>query len=358
MLPRRFPAPLTMLACLLAATPALLQAETPVRVAEPATARASQSLALSGNLTPRQASRLSPRVSGVVAEMRADAGDKVSAGSTLVRLDARMARLEEARARAMLGEADAALAEASRLRDEGRKLLERRVLPDSEVQAREAAAQLAEAAVARARSELEISRERVAQHTVQAPFDGVVSRRLAETGEWVGTGTAVLELVSVDDLWLDVRVPQEFWNRLGDDIELEAFAEALPGHRLDARLHARVPVSDPAARTFLLRLLVHDESGRVTPGMSARVQIEIPGDGMVTIVPRDAILRYPDGTTTLWLATREDGGWAARQLEVSLLRLVGERAELAGELPAGARVVTRGNEGLAEGEPLSIIETP
>lgn len=338
--------------------PALLQAATPVAVTIPATGQATQTLSLSGNLTPRQASRLSPQVPGLVAQMHVDAGDTVSAGEILVELEARTAELEEARARAVLGEAQAAVVEARRLRDEGRRLLERRVLPDSEVQAREAALQLAEATAARAQAELAIARERVVQHAVQAPFDGVVSRRLAEAGEWVGTGTAVLELVSVDDLWLDVRVPQQFWARLGDEVQLTAFADALPGQALDAQVSARVPVNDPAARTFLLRLLVHDESARLTPGMSARVEIEIPGGEAATMVPRDAILRYPDGTTTIWLALPQDGGWVARQVAVDVLRLAGANAELAGALPADARVVTRGNEGLAEGESLAFVDTP
>jgi RND family efflux transporter MFP subunit len=349
------PAFLALSAALL---PALLQAATPVAVAIPEMGQATQTLSLSGNLTPRQASRLSPQVPGLVAEMRVDAGDAVSAGDVLVKLQARTAELEEARARAVLGEAQAALAEAQRLRDEGRRLLERRVLPDSEVQAREAALQLAEATVARAQAELAIARERVLQHEVRAPFEGVVSRRLAEAGEWVGTGTAVLELVAVDDLWLDVRVPQQFWNRFGEQVELKAFADALPGQALDAQVDARVPVNDPAARTFLLRLLVHDESGRLTPGMSARVEIEIPGGQAATMVPRDAILRYPDGTTTVWLALPQDGGWVARQVQVEVLRLGGENAELAGALPPGARVVTRGNEGLAEGESLAFVDAP
>jgi RND family efflux transporter MFP subunit len=349
------PAFLALSAALL---PALLQAATPVAVAIPEMGQATQTLSLSGNLTPRQASRLSPQVPGLVAEMRVDAGDAVSAGDVLVKLQARTAELEEARARAVLGEAQAALAEAQRLRDEGRRLLERRVLPDSEVQAREAALQLAEATVARAQAELAIARERVLQHEVRAPFEGVVSRRLAEAGEWVGTGTAVLELVAVDDLWLDVRVPQQFWNRFGEQVELKAFADALPGQALDAQVDARVPVNDPAARTFLLRLLVHDESGRLTPGMSARVEIEIPGGQAATMVPRDAILRYPDGTTTVWLALPQDGGWVARQVQVEVLRLAGENAELAGALPPGARVVTRGNEGLAEGESLAFVDAP
>lgn len=331
-------------------------AQVPVSVVEPETGRASQTLSLSGSLIARQSARLSPQVAGLVADMVVDAGDRVAAGDVLVRLDARMARLEEARALAEVDETLAARAEAERLRDEGRRLVERNFVPDTEVQAREAAMLQADAALARARSELAIVRQRLGQHVIAAPFDGVVSQRLAEAGEWVATGTAVLELVTVDDLWLDVRVPQQYWTRIDADTQLVAFADPAPDTPLDVRLHARVPVNDPAARTFLLRLLVHDETGDITPGMSARVQISLPGTSAVTLVPRDAIIRYPDGTTTIWIVETVDGREVARQRQVELLRVVGEHAELAGELEPGRRVITRGNEVLSEGEPVRIVE--
>lgn len=331
-------------------------AQAPVEAVRPETGQASQTLSLSGSLTARRSARLSPQVAGLVAEMLVDAGDAVVTGAALVQLDSRMAELEEARAQAMLDEAHAAYVEAQRLRDEGRRLVESRFVPDTEVQAREAALLQAEAALARARSELAITRQRLAQHLVEAPFDGVVSQRLAEAGEWVDSGTAVLELVTVKDLWLDVRVPQQYWTRLDGDTELVAFADPAPEVALDVQIHARVPVNDPAARTFLLRLLVHDESGTITPGMSARVRIQLAGGESVTLVPRDAVIRYPDGTTTVWLVESSGERQLARQREVELLRLVGDRAELAGELNPEQWVVTRGNEALSEGEPVRIVE--
>jgi len=333
-------------------------AQAPVTVVEPETGQASQTLSLSGNLIARQSSRLSPQVAGLVAEVLVDAGDRVAAGDALLQLDSRTAELEIDRAEAVVAEAMAALKEAERLRDEGRRLVESRFVPETEVQAREAGVLQAEAAVTRARSELAIARERRAQHAIEAPFDGVVSRRLVEAGEWVDTGTAVLELVAVEDLWLDVRVPQQYWTRINNDTVLAAHADPAPDRPLEARIHARVPVSDLAARTFLLRLLVHDESGNITPGMSARVQIELPGMESVTMVPRDAIIRYPDGTTTVWIVRESGGQLIAHETEVELLSMIGDRAELAGELGAGQMVVTRGNEALSEGDAVRIVEQP
>lgn len=168
----------------------------------------------------------------------------------------------------------------------------------------------------------------------------------------------MLELVAIEALWLDVRVPQRYWTRIDKNTQLVAHADPAPDQPLDAEVHARVPVNDPAARTFLLRLAVHDESRSLTPGMSARVRIDVPGSTDVTLVPRDAIIRYPDGTTTVWLVERSGGRQVARETEVQLLRTVGEQVELAGRLPADQWVVTRGNERLAEGDEVRIVKQP
>ena len=73
-------------------------------------------------------------------------------------------------------------------------------------------------------------------------------------------------------------------------------------------------------------------------------------------VSRDAILRFPDGRTTVWIV--DDSG----ELPVVRERIVrtgvefGNDVEILEGLASGARVVTRGNETLREGQKVRIIE--
>lgn len=343
-----------LLFALLTAVTVTATAQTPVSVVRPDTGQASRTLNFSGNLIARRAASLSPQVAGQIEQVHADVGDRVEAGDVMMRLDASLAVLEVARAEAAVEQARAVLDEAGRLVDEGRRLVADRFVPDTEVRAREANLAQAEAALARAQSELEIEQEQLTRHDLRAPFSGVVSQRHSELGEWVTPGTTVLNLVAVDELWLDVRVPQEYWSDMAEELSVEAVADAAPDRSLDARVHARVPVNNPTARTFLLRLLIQDDSGSIIPGMSARVSIKLPGSGSVMLVPRDAIIRYPDGTTTLWIIPA--GSNQARQRQVEVVRNLGDQVELAGELASGDRVVVRGNEALSEGETVRIDE--
>jgi len=331
-----------------------LTAQTPVSVVRPTTTESIEVLRLTGNLAARQSARLSAQAAGVIDTLAVDVGDAVSQGQLLLALDIELARLNVARAEAALAQARAELNETNRLAEEGRRLVQDRFLPDTEVRAREAAVVLAQANVARVEAELATERERKNQHELRAPFDGVIVERLAERGEWITPGVAVLELVQLDELWLDVRVPQRYWSDLsGEGVQIQAFADVAPDQPLTTEIEARVPVSDATARTFLLRLRVQDSGNGITPGMSARVEIALTSSSKATLIPRDALLRYPDGTTTIWVVPV--GQNQAREQEVTVQRLLAEQVELVDDLPADTRVVVRGNEGLTENEAVQVV---
>lgn len=342
---------------LLAATGALsAQQLAPVSIALPEVQPAVEQVELTGSFTARRSARLSPRLSGLVEQVEVDAGDAVETGQVLFRLDDRLARLEQAQADAAVAEAQAALDEALRLRDEGRRLRGDRFLPETEVRARESAAQIAQAALDVARATRDTAAERVARHAIVAPFSGVIAERLTEAGEWVQTGTAVATLVAVDELWLDVQAPQGLWPELARRVEVEILVDALGGTAFPAEVAARVPVSSSTARTFLLRLVLREPVAQITPGMSARARLRISTDDDALLVPRDALIRYPDGTTTVFVVDRSTNPPVARQRQITLGRVAGDKAVIASGLEADAPVVVRGNETLSDGQPVRILD--
>ena len=341
------------LAVCLSAT-AAAQQPAPVAVASPEVRPAVEEIELTGSFTARRSAQLSPRLSGLVETIGVDAGDAVATGDVIVRLDDRLAELELAQAEAAVEQSRAAFDEAVRLRDEAERLVEDRFFPDTEVRARRSAVQVAEAALDVAMAERDTVAERVARHKIVAPFDGIIARRFTEAGEWVETGTAVAELVAVDYLWLDVQAPQRLWPRLQQDTDVEVIVDALGGQTFSGEVAARVPVSDPAARTFLLRLVLPEADPDITPGMSARTVISLRTDADALLVPRDALIRYPDGTITLYTVDESVSPPVARQREVQVGRVDGDRAVIESGLSPTERVIVRGNEVLAEGQPVRV----
>jgi RND family efflux transporter MFP subunit len=214
-----------------------------------------------------------------------------------------------------------------------------------------------EAALAASRAAAREQEAIVNRHTLRAPFAGVVSQRMTEVGEWVNPGNGLLELVAIDNLRFDFRVAQDSYAILTPQTPVEVTLDALPGRSLKGRVDTIVPVKNPGARTFLVRVRTEpDPSVRITPGMSARGKLSIDTGDRGIAVPRDAILRFPDGRVTVWVV--DDGGGTPQVHE----RIVQTGLEFDGYVEvvdgvsAGERVVVRGNETLQEGQEVSILD--
>jgi len=323
-----------------------------VTVSEVKEEKLVEELGLTGTVTPERRALLSPRTSGLVAKMHVDAGDHVKAGQPLMELDAALADVAVQRARNALAEAQARLGEAQRLSEEGDQLVQSRTLPRTEALARQAAVRIAGSAVNQLQADVREREEILNRHLLPAPFDGVVSRKGTELGEWVETGTMVFELVETDRLRLDVQAPQEWFHAIPEDGEAVVQLDGLTEEPLRAKVRAKVPVQNAVARTFLILLDVEDPRGRMGPGMSASAVFTVPAGRTARVVPRDALVRLPDGRVKVWVVG-EDA--TAQPRNVTLGRASGPLIEIREGVDLGERVVVRGNESLRAGQPLEIL---
>lgn len=340
--------------CLLSVPLLHAQDYPPVDIAQAQLTEIVDELSLTGTLTAPRSTRLSPEVQGRVAALGVDAGDLVEAGQTLLKLDDEIAGLELEQSRAALREAVAELEDARRRLGEARDLAARQGIADTEVRAREAEVRTDAAVVDRRRAELGYRQALLERYSLEAPFAGVIALRLTDLGEWVGPGNPVLELVAIDRLRLDLQVPQKYFGRVGRDTPVFVRLAASPDHPLTASITHIVPVSDPSARTFLARVALDNASGRWAPGMSARATLRLASGREGVVVPRDALIRYPDGRVTVWVTEGDGSLRRVSERQVSPGLAFGGRIEILAGLEAGASVVVRGNESLRVGQQVRV----
>lgn len=313
-----------------------------------------ETLRLSGSLTSPYRSSLSPDFEGRLVSLNVDAGDRVKQGDILFKLDDELARLELAQATAAEHEAEADLAEARRRVVEVRKLVTEKTFPESEARSLEALVMRNLAILERRRAERAYAAATLDRHALKAPFSGVIAERGADLGERVDTDSRVLLLVAIDRLQLDLRVPQQYFQRVNTGTELNLTLDALPGQTIAARVSQVVPVSDPDARTFLVRAQVDNSAASLTPGMSVRAVIRIGTDRQAEVVPRDALIRYPDGRTIVWVAAVEGDRYVVEERQVKTGLTFDGSIEIIEGLSVGERVVIRGNEALRQGQQVRI----
>src|SRR5690606_8223361 len=133
-------------------------------------------------------------------------------GDPLVQLDRELAEIDLARARAQVQEAEARWQDAQRRAREAQELVTQKNIARTAFESVQAEVEINAAVLQRLRQELARQEELLQRHVVKAPFDGVVVARLAEAGEWVDTGTPLVELAEIDVVRVDVPVPQHYFS--------------------------------------------------------------------------------------------------------------------------------------------------
>jgi len=325
---------------------------TPVSTALPKQSSIAQTLSLSGSLTAERRALLSPRVDGLVAEVLVDAGTVVEKGQTLLKLDPAIARQQYAQSQAATAEAKAVRDEAARLVKEAERLRKQNYISASEMANRQSNLALSEATLVAMQAAERTSLEQLHRHELPAPFTGVISAKMTEAGEWINRGTAVLELVATDLVRLDVKVPQERFSDIDKHSPVDVLPDVYPGQRLPAKISAIVPVSDPQARAFLVRVVVDASDISLLPGTSATAVIGLSGKtGQKLIVPRDALLLHPDGGYSLFIV--QDG--LAKRRQVSIGQQSQDGVSIITGLNQNEQVVIRGNEVLRDDQAVTIV---
>ena len=158
----------------------------------------------------------------------------------------------------------------------------------------------------------------------------------------------------MDELRIDFQVPQELYTQINDDSQITITLDALPGKKLTGKIDALVPVSDPSARTFLVRTKLDNSNANMTPGMSAQVMLRLNTGQSGVVVSRDAIMRYPDGRVTVWVVKLDSEIPKVSEQHVEVGHSFDGKVSIVEGLQADEIVVVEGNEALKEGQIVQI----
>jgi len=308
-----------------------------------------RTIRLTGSVESRTWSVVASEVSGLVVAVDAQEGQWVRKGEPLVRLRADWydLQLQEAEGRLQESQARLALAESSLRRS--RDLFDDDVVSQQDLDdaTSEYTAWKGREIQSRAEiAQLKLSLDRL---TIRAPFTGVVVRKLTDLGQWITAGGDVMEMVELGKLDVRVEVPERYYGELTGDVEADVTFEALADLQVTGRVIAIIPRADPQARTFPIKLRVPNPDGRIGVGMLATVDLPIGTNFRGLIVPKDAVVRQGP----MVLVYRIGDGEVVEPLPVQTGQGLGPWIVVEGPLAPGDRVVTRGNERLQPGQPVS-----
>ena len=183
---------------------------TPVRITRPLATISSSDTELVGSIRSKHMVTLSAKLTGQITQFDVEVGDRVKKGQVLVRLDTSSAAAALANARAAERLAKASQDHAKLELGRADTLHEHGALNDSAMDGAKTQYDVASAQRDQARAAVRSTQQMIADATLTAPFDGVVSARFASKGE---TATAMpparlLTIVDPDALEVRLSVPE------------------------------------------------------------------------------------------------------------------------------------------------------
>ena len=284
--------------------------------------------------------KLAPLVPGRLAQVLVAEGDQVKKGQPLARLEATPLRDAVTQAEAQLAQARAQAANASTKLSRATQAFDAGVAAGQEVDDAHLQEQSARAAVRTAEAALSTARNQMARAELRAPFDGVVAKISAASGEPVDPSRTVVEVARVDTLELRAPVSPALASLL------RAGQPATVGGA-QAEVHAVAPVVDPATGSLLVRILVRNPRGAFKANAAAQARIVADVHRGVLAVPKAALTGGEPPT----LEIVEQG--KAKQVEVKIGYDDGERVEIAQGLRGGETVIVQGGYAIPDGTPVS-----
>jgi RND family efflux transporter MFP subunit len=329
------------------------RSETPLVRAATVRDAAPASRSFTGVVAARVQSDLGFRVSGKVLERLVDAGQSVKRGQTLMRMDPVDLKLA---AHAQQEAVAAARARAQQTAEEEARYRDLRgtgAISASAYDQVKAAADAAKAQLNTAEAQAEVARNASRYSELVADADGVVMETLAEPGQVVSAGQAVLRLARAGRREAIIQLPETLRPALGSSATASLFGRE--GAAVPAKLRQLSDAADRLTRTFEARYVLEGELANAPLGTT--VTIHIPE----TDVPAAAQGGLSVPIASLFDAGKGPGVWVIQGepakvswRPVTVQRLDGDSARIAGAFKQGERIVALGTHLLREGEQVRV----
>ena len=360
----------------------------PVKVVRVVREPIARSVTVSGTLAAQEQVTVSFKVTGRVEELRVDLGSTVAKGDVLARLtptdfDLRLrqaeAALQQARARlgldpggesdtvdveqtALVRQARAAMNESRRQRERVATFVQRGISATADLEAADAALEIAEgkhqdaleevrnrqAVLAQRRSELDLARQQLDDTVLRSPIDGVVRERLVFAGEYRSAGTPVATVVRQHPLRLQLAVPERSSAALRVGQRVRVIVEGIPEPH-EGRVTRVSPAIAEGTRTLPIEAEVPNTDGHLRPGTFAKAEI-VTDENQGLMVPQSALVVFAGVEKVLVV---KDG--KAKEQRVRTGARVNDRVEILDGVADGDTVIVAPG-GLADGSLVSISQ--
>jgi cobalt-zinc-cadmium efflux system membrane fusion protein len=287
---------------------------------------------------PAKLAKISPPLAGRIVKLLVHLGDPVKQGEPLFVLDSAelvSAQSEYLKAKSADNQAERSLSRQKDLREHG-------IGAEKELEQAQTDRELAQSELERASIRLRLLGMAPGDVgkplTVRAPISGRIIELEAAPGQYLNDPAAVVMTVAdLSSIWVAASVPEKDIQRVMVGEEASVDFNAYPGQHFSGKVQFISEVLAPETRTVKVRLALDNATGRLKPGMFARVTLH-GSEAEELLVPATALSLHGD-KNYLFV---EKSPWVFERRSVELSEPLPLGIGIASGLAAGERIITRG----------------
>lgn len=295
----------------------------------------ARTVSVAGLLVPLRQTLLTAELDGRVAEITVRAGDKVTQGQVLARMDPEdiNSRIAESRANVAAARAQLDLAERTQQRNE--ELQAKNFISANSLDGSRSALASARENLRAREAQLSLVLQALPKATVRAPLKGVVSDRSIEVGQHIGTNARLFSIVDLTELEFAAKLPMSEIGavKIGQSVSLSVEGLSAP---VTGRIERISPIAEDASRMIPVFIRVANPGETLKGGMVARGQIVVAGQDKALSIS-DQALRDDQGKP--WALVQVGDRLERRALELGIRDENSGQVEVRAGLRAGEQVL-------------------
>lgn len=292
---------------------------------------------------------VSSEVDGIVKSVKVEEGSAVSKGTLLVEINQTDYLLDKQRAEAALKQAEASLANAKSEFQRKEALFKEALITKQQFDDISTRVILAEADLAKAKSVVDTSAERLARTKIYAPLNGMVKEKRISAGDFARTSMPLFQLIKVDPLKMIFTVSEKEIAVLKTGQDVDFTVDSFEGKSFKGKVNLLYPNVEERTRTLQAEAIVPNAGRLLKPGLFTRATIYTGAPRDVILAPLTALM-YDNATVSLFVVE----GNVAHQRTVKTGNKYGEDIEIIEGLKEKEQVVIVGQNNLSEGVKVNV----
>lgn len=320
-----------------------------VKIQVLAPAEIAQTLTVSGTLVGENEATVISETNGTVVAVRAQVGDWLKQGQTIVQIenDLKLVALEQAKAQLLTAQTNHDKAKKDLERYE--ELFKQQITTQSVIESARLAERAAEAQLKSAEAALKLAQRQYDDSFIKAPLAGRLADRYVNQAAMVMPGDKIGVIVDGRQMKLKTSVTESEIALLRSGQTAEVIADALPQQKFTGKVIS-VAQKANSERTYPVEILVpNDTQESLKSGMFGRAFVQVAKAEKALVVPSSSVLTDPSGS---YVFIEESG--VAKRVPVQVGIQQNDQTQIVSGPEAGAKLVVSGQQRLSEGSKLIV----